>query len=116
MLSIRKIFLEIAGDLEDVVEFPNSNFVLSIDRNNKKIIFSPQSHAALPSKMRTFITMLKQDFRVIRLKSLEDEGDAGPGDTDDLALRGVFEIEFDPREDFESIVDYIKQKVQNENM
>ena len=102
--------------LEDVIEFPNQNFTVSIDRAKKKLTFAPQSHSALPSKMRSFITMLQQDFDILRLTSLEDEGDEGPGDVDDPNLRGVFEMELDPRTDLEEIVDYIKQKVERENL
>lgn len=105
-----------AQGLEDTLEFPNQNFVVSIDRNTKTLTFMPQSHSALPSKMRTFLTMLQQKFRVIRKKSLEDEGDQGPGDTDNPELRGNFEMVFDPREDINVIVDYIKQKVEQENL
>jgi len=120
-MRLKDVFLEALLEqdpqgLEDTLEFPNQNFTVSVDRNQKKLIFSPQSHSALPSKMRTFLTMLKRDFRVIRVKSLEDEGDQGPGDVDDPNLRGVFEIVFDPRENFEEIIDYIKQKVENENL
>jgi hypothetical protein len=120
-MRLKNILLEALAEqdaqgLDDTLEFPNQNFTVSIDRNQKKLIFSPQSHSALPSKMRTFLSMLKRDFRITRLKSLEDEGDQGPGDTDDPNLRGVFEIEFDPRENIEEIVDYIRRKVEEENL
>jgi hypothetical protein len=120
-MRLKKILLEALAEqdaqgLDDTIEFPNQNFVVSVDRNQKKLIFSPQSHSALPSKMRTFINMLKRDFRITRLKSLEDEGDQGPGDTDDPNLRGVFEVQLDPREDVNEVVDYIKKKVEEENL
>jgi hypothetical protein len=120
-MRLKEVLLEILAEqdvqgLEDTIEFPTQNFVVSIDRAEKKLTFSPQSHSMLPSKMRTFLTMLKQNFRVIKLNSLEDEDDAGPGDVDDPNLRGIFEIEFDPREDFEKVVDFIRQKVAEENL
>jgi len=57
------------------------------------------------------MTMLKQNFKVTKVDSLEDEGDAKPGDEDDKSLRGMFEIQIDPREDFEAVVDFIKNEV-----
>lgn len=120
-MRLKDILLEVfaeqdAQGLEDTLEFPNQNFIVSIDRDQKKLTFMPQSHSSLPSKMRTFLTMIQQKFRVIQKKSLEDEGDQGPGDQDNPELRGNFELIFDPREDINIVVDFIKRKVEEENL
>lgn len=98
-------------DTGDVLEF--SGFTVSIDRAKKKLIFSPQvaTGNVAPSQLRTMMTMLKQNFKVVKVDSLEDEGDASQGDTDDKALRGMFEIQIDPRENFEAVIDFIKNEI-----
>jgi len=47
----------------------------------------------------------------LKIDSLEDGGDAKVGDVDDKALRGMFEIQLDLREDFEAVVDFIKNEI-----
>jgi len=96
MLSLKTIFLEMEGDGE-ILEFPNDNFTLSIFRGTKKLLFSPQYHNAITNKIRTLINMLKQNFRILRINNKD---------------LGAFEVEVDPREDFESIVDYIKNQAE----
>jgi hypothetical protein len=119
MKTLKKVLMEALVEqdpqgLDNVIEFPNENFMVSIDRNRKKLIFSPQQHSSLPSKLRTMLTMLKQRFNIIKVNSLEDEDDAGQGDTDDPNLRGVFEIVVDPREDFEAVVDFVRNSMDRE--
>lgn len=99
--------------LDDTLEF--SGFTVSVDRPKKRLIFSPQvaTGNVAPTSLRTMMTMLKQNFNVTKAVSLEDEGDAAPGDSDDPALRGVFELQVDPREDFEAVVDFIKNEIAN---
>lgn len=97
--------------LDDTLEF--SGFIVSIDRSKKKLIFSPQVSTGnvAPTQLRTMMTMLKQNFKILKIDSLEDEGDAGSGDVDDKTLRGMFEIQVDLREDFEAVVDFIKNEI-----
>jgi len=96
-------------DLDNVVEFPRDNFVLTIDRSKRQLIFSPLMNAVFDSKVRTLLTMLKQNFKVTKIDNLEDENDTKPGDKDDPNLKNVFQVELDPREDFEAVIDFIKQ-------
>lgn len=114
-MKLKRVFLEALVEqdpqgLDDYVEFPNQNFVVSIVRPQKKLIFSPQGRSFVTTKMRIVINSLKQKFNVLKVNSLEDEDDAGPGDTDDPKLIGVFEVVFDPREDFEAAVDFLKNE------
>jgi len=99
-------------ELDNTIEFPKENFILSIDRPKKKIIFSPQyKNTSIPSKIRTLIVMLKQRFDILNVNSLEDKGTATQANDQDISnLKGVFEIEVDPSENFESIIDYIQQE------
>lgn len=115
MLKLKNIILEVlqTEQEEDVLEFPNENFTVSIDRNKRKLIFAPQEHSSLPSKLRTMLTMLKQRFNIVNINSLEDENDAGSGDVDDPNLRGVFEVEVDPRENFDSVIQFVKTEAEN---
>lgn len=116
-MQLKKIILEVLREQEDaenIIEFPNENFTVSINRNEKKLVFAPLLHSAIPSKIRTYINLLKQNFRVLRVNSLEDEDDTRENDVDDPKLRGVFEIEFDPREDFEAVLDFIRNQIDRE--
>lgn len=81
----------------EVMEFPNDNFTLSIFRSNKTLVFTPQYHHSVTNKIRTLITMLKQNFRILRVNDKD---------------LGSFEVEVDPREDFESVVDFIRNQSQ----
>ena len=96
MISLKQIFLEAEGDGE-TLEFPNDNFVLSIFRGNKTLLFSPQYHNSITNKIRTLVNMLKQNFRILAVKDKD---------------LGAFEVQVDPREDFEAVVDYIKNQAE----
>jgi hypothetical protein len=98
MLSLRSIIEEALAEQEDegnVIEFPQDNFNLSIFRSQRKLLFTPQFHNAMTKNVRTLVTMLKQNFRI---KEVNDKS------------LGAFEIEVEPTEDFESVVDFIKQQ------
>lgn len=95
--SLYESILKEQGEENSVLEFPNDNFTLSIFRGEKKLLFSPQYHNAITSRIRTLINMLKQNFRILRI----NDKDAG-----------CFEVEVDPREDFEAVVDYITSQVE----
>ena len=97
MLSLKEILQEMEGDGE-TLEFPNDNFVLSVFRNTKTLIFTPQYHNSITNKVRTLVNMLKQNFRILRVVDKD---------------LGAFEIQVDPREDFESVVDWIKSQSEN---
>ena len=50
----------------------------------------------------------KQHFNVLNVNSLEDENDYEGAD--DENLRGVFEVEFDPRENFDEVINFVRQQ------
>lgn len=109
-MHLKKLFLEVLKEQEseDVLEFPNENFTVSLDRERQRLIFAPQQHASLPSRLRNMLNMLKQRFNVSKVNSLEDEDDVGPNDIDDPNLRGIFEIVLDPRENFDAVIEFIQ--------
>jgi len=110
-MRLKRVLIEALreqGEEEEVVELPNQNFTISVERENNRLIFSPQGHMSVPSKLRTMLTMLKQKFNITSIKSLEDEGDTKPNDTDDLGLRGMFEVVLDARENMDEILEFIK--------
>lgn len=76
----------------EVFEFPHDNFVLSVFRGEKKLLFSPQQHDSITGKIRTLVNMLKNDFRVLRVNAKDGN---------------CFEVELDPRENIDSVIDYI---------
>lgn len=89
---VKRILCE--QDQDNIIEFPNENMTVSVFRAEKKLIFSPQEHESLPSKIRTVLHLLKQNFHVLRVKHMAGNS---------------FELDFDPREDFESVITFIKQ-------
>lgn len=115
MISLGGLYDKLLKEaLENVIEFPNDNFVLSIDRSKRFLTFTPQQHQSVTSNIRSLLNVLKQNFKVTKVRSVEDEEDSGILDIDDPKLRGAFVVEVDPREDFESIVDFIKQQAEQE--
>jgi hypothetical protein len=83
----------------EIYQFPHDNMTISVFRNRKILSFTPQFHKSLTSKIRTFITTLKTNFMVLRItpKSMNS-----------------FEVEFDPRQNFDEVVDFVKQQAENE--
>lgn len=77
----------------EVIEFPNDNFTLSVFRDKKALLFTPQYHHSITNKIRTLITMLKESFRILRVNDRD---------------LGSFEVEVDPREDFDAVVEFIR--------
>lgn len=99
-MKLKEVYKDLLREAEgdgETLEFPNDNFTLSIFRGNKTLLFSPQHHNAITSKIRTLINMLKQNFRILRINNKD---------------LGAFEVEVDPREDFESVVDFIKNQTE----
>jgi len=91
-------FTPINGD-DSVLEFPHSNFSISVFRDEKKLLFTPQNHQSIPTKIRTFVNDLKQNFRVSEVSQKE---------------LGAFEITLDPRTDLDTVLDYIKQTMEED--
>lgn len=82
------------GDNDSVVEFTDSNFAISIFRNKKSLLFSPQQHNIIPNEMIELVKALREEFRVINIFEEESR---------------VFEMVFDPRENFDKVIDFIKK-------
>ena len=110
MIKLWDIIKEIyeQEESENIIDFPDQNFTVALDPNQKKMIFAPEEDSVLPSKLRTLIQMIRQEFNVSNVKSLEDEGDYDSGD--DSEMRGSFQMEFDPRENFDEAVRFIQQQ------
>jgi hypothetical protein len=83
----------------EVFQFPHDNMTISVFRNKKVLAFIPQFHQSLTTTIRTFITTLKQNFMVLRVT---------PKDM------SAFEVEFDPRQNFDEVVEYVKQAAEHQ--
>lgn len=79
---------------EPVLHLPDINMTVSIFPSEKKIVFNPQDHTAFTNKIRTYVNMMKQNFRIDDVNSLG---------------HGAFEVIFDPRENFESVIQFLQQ-------
>lgn len=80
------------ADPETIIELPNQNMTVVASRSKKTLLFVPQFHTSLTNKVRTYVNTLKQNFMVLGVSSKED---------------GAFEISFDPRENFDSVLDQV---------
>jgi hypothetical protein len=89
----------ISSQDDSVLEFPNQNFSISVFRDEKKLLFAPIQHQSIPSKTRTFINNLKQNFRIKQIVQKD---------------LGSFEVVLDEREDLDSVLDYIKQEIETD--
>lgn len=87
--------LDTISALDNVIKFPNQNFTMSMFANEKKILLMPQQHKSVSGKIKALVSNLKRNFRIIDI-----------ADKDFNSL----EITFDPRENFESIIDFVKQE------
>lgn len=96
MLTLKQVLMEMDGDGE-TLQFPDDNFVLSVFRGNKTLLFTPQYHKSITNKIRILVNMLKQAFRIVRVSDRD---------------LGAFEVEVDPREDFETVVNFIKNQAE----
>lgn len=85
------------GDGE-TLQFPDDNFVLSVFRSTKTLLFTPQYHNSITNKIRILVNMLKQNFNIARVSDKD---------------MGSFEVEVDPREDFEAVIEFIKSQSEN---
>ena len=107
LISIAKMVLREQGGAEEeapeedssnpsaeVIEMPHDNMTISVFRDKKILAFVPQFHNSITNKIRTFINSLKENFMVLRItpKSINS-----------------FEVEFDPRQNFDEVVNFIQQ-------
>ena len=104
MKSLKRIFLEALKEQElqpeddKVVSFPKQNFSVSFFEKEKKIFFSPLV-GGMSSKLRSIIGKLKQNFKIVSVTPKE---------------MGSFDVAVDPRENYPSIIDYIKNELDQE--
>lgn len=104
-MKLKEVFINLIkeGDMEDpvddsIVEFPEHNFVISLFKDEKKVIFSPQNCTQeLPEMAHAFVEVMKEKYAVSKAEPKEV---------------GTFEVIFDPREDFESVLTFIKQQLE----
>ena len=94
LLPVFKQVLKEQVQIGNIVEFPNSNFVASLFPMEKRIMFSPIEHFSLTNEIKSVVENLRDSFRTIRIES---EG------------QGSFAVEFDPREDFDTITEFLHQ-------
>jgi len=112
-MKLKKILLEMLQeqeqDSEDVIEFPSNNMVLSVDKNKKKLILTPLNLSSNSSTIRKIILMLKQNFKISKINALEDD-DSRVNKTYDSSLKNTFEIQVDPTENLDSVVEFVKNE------
>lgn len=104
-------------EASSVIEFPKEKFIVSVNKNKKELIFTPQESAALPNKIRPMVLMLKRNFNVSSVKNQEETPSAAPEeyknqdvDIEDPNLRGVIIVTVDPREDMDKVVEFLSSQ------
>ncbi len=105
-MKLRDILIEALEDFDDaplpgmdngrVLLLPHTNFSISFFPDEKRILFTPQAHEDLPNKIQEFVTSIREYFHVSEI----DHKDGG-----------IFEIHFDPRQDFDKVVLFIKEEM-----
>jgi hypothetical protein len=105
-MKLKQIFIEALKDLDtspmpgmnngQVLFLPNTSFVISVFKEEKKLLFTPQDHNTLPPKIKEFVYSLKEYFNISNINHKEE---------------GIFEIEFDPRQDFNQVMVYVKEQM-----
>ena len=95
-------------DDENVFELPSKNMTVSIDRNKRKFIFAPFKNKK-SSEIRNLINLLKNNFRTTKINNLSDE-DSRNKQNYVSDLINAFEVEIDPRENFDSVIDFVKNQ------
>ncbi len=98
LLIEQELQQQLGGPPQKVVEFPAQNFSVSLLKAQKKLIFSPIDGEASAS-IRSMINQMKsQGFKV---SNLQQKG------------MGTFEVDLDKTENFDLVVDYLKQQLDN---
>jgi hypothetical protein len=105
-MKLKQIFMEALEDFDDaplpgmdngrVLSLPHTNFSISFFPDEKRILFTPQAHEELPNKIQDFVSTISEYFHVSKI----DHEDGG-----------IFEIHFDPRQDFDKVVLFIKEEM-----
>jgi hypothetical protein len=104
-MRLKEIFEDIIEQTpseDDIVEFPKENIILFINRNERELTFSPYDQMRPVPKLRVLLNSLKEKFRdgVKQIKQQE---------------RDIFEVTFNPLENFEIVVDFVKNEIDREN-
>jgi hypothetical protein len=113
-MKLKDLFLEVAFEGEDTVDFSDGdeNFRATLSRQDNSIVFAPAEEsptgpqATGDTKIETVLTMLKQKFKVLSVRSLEDEKDSD-GSEDDPKLKRVYKVIFSPTVNLISVRDYL---------
>ena len=84
----------------NIVELKDVNTVISLFPMEKKLVFSMQEHTSYTNKLKLYVDVLKQNFRISSIKNLDE---------------GIFEMVFDPREDFGSVIQFLQPKLSTPN-
>lgn len=105
-MKLFEVFLEAIEDIDtspmpgmdngQVLSLPNTKFVISVFNDEKKLLFTPQGHSDLPLAIIDFVYDLRDLFNVLRVNDKEE---------------GIFEVEFDPRQDFNEVLTYVKEEM-----
>ena len=84
----------VSQKLPNTIDLPDLNMTASFFEFEKRVLLTPQDHISTTYKIKNFLNFIKQHFRIFDIKKLD---------------QGSFEIIFDPREDFQSVIDLLKQ-------
>ncbi len=106
MMKLKPIFLESLEEFDDaplpgmdnglVLSLPHTNFVISVFPEDKRLMFTPQKQEELPRKIIEFVYAIKEYFNVSEIKEMD---------------QNIFQIEFDPRQDFDKVMLFIQEQM-----
>jgi hypothetical protein len=104
----KKILIEQELNDEDIIELSSMNMSASINPFKKSIILVPID-LKKQSEIRKVIVLLKTNFRIVKVNNLSDE-DSKINKDKESNMKNSFEVVVDPRENFDSVVDFIKNQ------
>ena len=77
---------------KNVIELKEVNTTISLFPMENRLVFTPQDHSSLTEKLKLYVDVLRQNFMIDKVNHYDE---------------GVFEMIFDPRENFQSVVQFL---------
>jgi len=121
-MLLKEILVQILKEQDEsnmVLEFPKQKFTVSVDKKQKKLLFSPSESTIVPSGLRTTVLMLQRNFNVSEVSSAESKqkqqqspegSEPEQFDVNSPNVRGVIEVQLDPRENIDKVVEFLSRQ------
>jgi len=108
-MNLKQILKEVLAETEKLIDFPSEDFTISLFADERKLVFMPKydSQKAM-AKIRIYVNAIKQNFRVGKINSLDDEQSYTQSHP---KFQNAFEVYLDPAQDWNQVIQYLKDNV-----